>query len=465
MAIDLLADTPESVDLLADEPTVKTGISKNQSFYDLSKEDQEKAMDLARQQISQQYPNMPNWLRDMMLSITPKDKSPRLQKIANEAQADTNGIPVVAGGLMQGFATPFQGIASMIPGKVAQDFANQDFTDYLPKPQNGDESDLQTGAKVIGSLGPLGKMFGLLKSGAKLASIPKALQNASALAGTGAIATPGDAGDKALGAAGGVALGAAGKTASQVGKAVGTKIPAFLRGLTNESTPESLVQAVQKPHDILSNTAEQLYDYVRGAIKKRNLSIPVKPEYISKAEEVLPKTRASKKLIDDAQSGDYDAVHDLQSQLYKKGTSGLASDDIAMQNQGDEILDLRGKINDDLKNHLMQTGHVDIAHVLEQGKGVYKKLMDTYFNRNLPKGVGKMVQSDLRLVPENPEKIFQQDSVPMRKFLKAHPEAERHVQGITEKEAAKKALSNIFGNTAKVGGIGYVGKTLFDLLK
>lgn len=118
MAIDLLADTPESVDLLADEPTVKTGISKNQSFYDLSKEDQEKAMDLARQQISQQYPNMPNWLRDMMLSITPKDKSPRLQKIANEAQADTNGIPVVAGGLMQGFATPFQGIASMIPGKV-----------------------------------------------------------------------------------------------------------------------------------------------------------------------------------------------------------------------------------------------------------------------------------------------------------------------------------------------------------
>src|SRR5579859_736933 len=96
-----------------DEP-----LAPNRSFYDLSKEDQKKALDLARQQISQQYPNMPDWLRDMMLTITPKDKSPRLQKIASEAQADTNGIPVVAGGLMQGFATPFQGVASMIPGKT-----------------------------------------------------------------------------------------------------------------------------------------------------------------------------------------------------------------------------------------------------------------------------------------------------------------------------------------------------------
>lgn len=465
MSIDLLADTPEGVDLLADEPMVRDAAIKNRSFYDLSKEDQAKALDLARQQISAEYPNMPNWLRDMMLTITPKDKSPRLQRIAQEAEADTNAIPVVAGGLMQGFATPFQGIASMIPGETAANFANQDFTDYLPKPQNSDEGALQTGAEVIGSLGPLGKMFGLLKSGTKLANIPKALQNATALAGTGAIATPGDVMDKVLGATGGVALGAAGKVASQVGKAVGTKLPALIRGLTNESTPEALVQAVQKPHDILSNTAEQLYDYVKGAIKKRNLSIPVKPEYISKAEEILPKTRASKKLIEDAKSGDYNAVHDLQSQLYKKGTAGLASDDIAMQNQGDEILDLRNQINDDTKNHLMQTGHVDIAHVLEQGKRVYKKLMDTYYNKNLPTSVGKMVQSDLRLVPENPEKIFQQDSVPMRRFLKAHPEAARHVQGVTEKEAAKKALTNIFTNTAKVGGAGYVGKTLFDLLK
>jgi hypothetical protein len=444
---------------------LESGDEPSRSFYDLSKEDQKKAMDLARQQISKQYPNMPDWLRDMMLTITPKDKNPRLQQMANEAQADTNGIPVVAGGLMQGFATPFQGIASMIPGKTAENFSNQDFTDYLPKPQNDTERAMQTAAELIGGFGPVGKLFGMLKGGTQLAKVPKALQNATALAGTGAIATPGDVVNKALGAAGALTLGGAGKVASQAGRAVATKIPAFLRGLTNESTPQSIAEAVQKPHDILSNTAEQLYDYVRGAIKKRNLSIPVKPEYISKAEEVLPKTRASKKLIDDARSGDYDAVHDLQSQLYKKGTAGIASDDIAMQNQGDEILDLRNQINDDVKSNLMQTGHVDIAHVLDQGKSVYKKLMGTYFNKNLPKAIGKMVQSDLRLVPDNPEKIFQQDSVPMKRFLKGHPEVAKHVQGVSEKQAAKKALSKIFTNTAKVGGVGFVGKNLFDLFK
>lgn len=471
MAIDLLADEPEAVDLLADEPTVKKGApAKNQSFYDLSKEDQAKAMDLAKQQISAQYPNMPNWLRDMMLTITPKDESPRLKAAGNIAQGISNdieatGVPTAMGGLLQGFATPFQGVASMIPGKIAQDFANEDFTRYAPSPKNDSQKILQTGAEIAGSLGPLGKLFGMLKGGTQLARIPKALQNAIALAGTGAIATPGDVGDKELGAAGAVALGGAGKLASQVGSAVGTKVPAFLRGLTNESNPQSLVEAVQKPHDLLDKTASQLYDYVKGAIKKRNISTPVDPQYISQAEEVLPKTRASKKLIDDAKSGDYEAVHDLQSQLYKKGTAGMASDDIALQNQGDEILDLRSKINDELKNNLMQSGHVDIAHVLEQGKGVYKQLMDTYFNKNLPRGIHKMVQSDLRLVPKEPEKLFDQNSKPMDKFLQQHPEVAKHVQGIREKQAATKALGNIFGTTAKVGGVGYLGKSLFDLLK
>jgi hypothetical protein len=268
-----------------------------------------------------------------------------------------------------------------------------------------------------------------------------------------------------MGAAGALALGGAGKVASQVGQAVSTKIPEFLRGLTNESTHQSLVESVQKPHDVMSNTAQRLYDYVKGAIKKRGISTPVDPQFISQAEEVLPKTRASKKLISDATSGDYEAVHDLQSQLYKKGTAGLASDDIALQNQGEEILDLRSKINDELKNRLIQSGHVDIAHVLEQGKGVYKKLMDTYYNKNLPKGISKLVQEDLRLVPKDPVSMFEQNSKPMSKFLQEHPETAKHVKGVREKEAAKNALGDIFKKTATVGGSAYLGKSLYDLLK
>lgn len=465
--MDLLADEPnesEGIDLLAEEPEVKVS-GKPKSFYDLSKEDQANALNVARQQISAQYPNMPDWLRDMMLTITPKNQSPRLQKIADIAEADTNPIGVAAGGLLQGAATPFQGIASMLPGQRAKNFANEDFTRFTAQPQNDMEKGLQDTSELIGSLGPLGKLFGMLKGGTQLARVPKVLQNATALLGTGAIATPGDVGDKALGAAGALTLGGAGKLASKTGSALATKVPEFLRGLTNESTPEALVESVQKPHDVLQNTANKLYGYVRDAIQKRQLSIPVKQEYLDQATEVLPKTRASQKLIADAKTGDYNAVHDLQSQLYNKGTSGLASDDIAIQNQGDEILDLRSKINDDLKDHLIQSGNIDIAHVLDQGKFIYKKLMDTYYNKELPRGVGKLVQSNTRLVPENPENLFTENSLPMKQFLKQHPETAKHVQGIQEKQKAIKALGNIFGSTAKVGGTAYAANMLFNLLK
>lgn len=466
MGINLLADEPEGINLLADDVSPEPmAAPKSKSFYELSKEDQGKAMDLARKQISQQYPNMPVWLRDMMLSITPKDESPRLKKTADFLHEATNSIPVAAGGLMEGFAMPFQGVASMIPGKVAEDFAKEDFTRFLPGPENEDEKSLQTVAELGGSLGPLGKLFGALKGGAAAARVPKALQNASALTGTGIIATPGDSTDKGLGAVGALALGAGGKLASKTASAVGTKVPAFLRGLTNESTEQSLIDAVQKPHDVLGRTADQLYNYVRDSIKKRNVSIPVKQEYLDAAKAVLPKTRASQQLIDKVRTGDYDAVHDLQSHLYKKGTKGMASDDIAIENQGEEIMDLRNKINDDLKNNLIQNGHADIAHVLEQGRGIHKQLMDTYFNKNLPKGIGNLVRKSTRAVPKDLTGLFEKDSVSMKKFLQAHPEVTKHVKGIKEKEAAKQALKKILWGSGGAA-VGITGtKTLYDLLK
>jgi len=398
---------------------------------------------------------------------TPRDKSPQLQKAANAAQDVSSAInfaPAAAGGFAQGLSIPIRGIASLIPGETAANVANApSFKSLVPTPQNDVEQGVQDVSELVGSLGPLGKMFGLLKGGAEAARVPKVLQNATALAGTGAIATPGDAFDKTLGAAGGLALGGAGKVAS--------KVPLFLRGLLNDATPRALMDAIQKPHDILENTADQLYDYVRGAIKKRGILTPVKPEYLAQAEEILPKTRASKKLIDAATTGDYDAVHDLQSQLYKKGTAGMASDDIGLQNQGDEIIDLRSKINDDLKNHLIQTGNVDIAHTLEQGKGVFKKLMNTYFNKDLREaggnGISKLVQSNLRIEPKNPMGLLDTTSKPMSAFLKLHPEAAKQFQGLQEQEAAKKALKRLLlaGGVATVGGgLTYGGKALYDSL-
>lgn len=461
MAIDLLDDSAAGapIDLLAEEPS-------SQAFEDLSPEDQAKVMELTKQKLSAQHPNMPDWLRDLMLQLTPKNKSPMLEAAAKGVTDVTNYIPAAAGGLLQGASIPIRGVASMIPTEFTQNLANSpDLRSLFPEAQGTGQKSVQMASELLGGGGLFSKLMQGVKGASALARVPEALQTPLALGGAGYIATPGNAGDKALGAGGALALGGAGTVAAKaIGKAA-DKIPAFMRGLTSKSTPEALVEAVQKPHDKLQSTADELYGQVRSAIKKRGIKIPLKDEHLNQIAEILPKTRASRQLIDKAKTGDYEAVHELQSHLYKKGTKGLASDDIALENQGEEILDLRDKINDDLERHLLKEGHIDVAHVLKQGKKTVAQLKNTYFPQHLRKGIGKMVHKDLRLIPKNPEKLFDQNSVPMKAFLDKHPEVAQHAQGIKEKEEAKKALGQIFGATAGTGGTMYLGKSIYDLFK
>ena len=419
------------------------------------------ALELAKQQISTQHPNMPDWLRDAILTMTPKDKSPMLDSAARGFSNVTDYIPAVAGGALQGASIPIRGVASMIPTETTKQFANSpDLTTLFPEAHGTGQKSVQMASEILGAGGLFGKLMQGVKGASALARVPEALQTPLSLGGAGYIATPGEPIDKALGAAGALALGGAGTIAGKAGE----KLPAFMRGLTNKSTPEAIVSATQKPHDVLQNTADELYGQVRSAINKRGVKIPVNETYLNQVADILPKTRASAKLIDAARSGDYEAVHDLQSHLYKKGTKGIASDDIALENQGHEIIDLRDKINDDLEQHLLKEGHIDIAHVLKQGKQAYARLMDTYFHKNLPKGIGKMVHQDLRLVPKNPENLFSQNSVPMKRFLEQHPDVAKHAQGIMEKEASMKSLNKILKAGAGTGGLTYLGKSIYDFL-
>jgi len=461
MGINLLADDAP-INLLADD----TPEASAQSFYDLGEDEQKKVMDLAKKQIMQQHPNTPEWMVDMMLKVTPKDEHPWFNKEAERFSNAANYIPSAAGGLLQGASIPIRGVAGLIPTEFTQSLANSpDLTGLFPQPQSSGQKGVQLAGELAGGGGLFGKLMQGLKGGAALAKVPGALQNPLAIAGAGAIGTPGDAANRGLGAAGGLALGGAGKVAGKVLQKAEDKIPAFLRGLTSKSTAEDLVQSVQKPHDRLQSTADELYGQVRGAIKNRDIKIPVKDEYMDKIAEILPKTRASRQLIAKAKSGDYNAVHDLQSHLYKKGTKGLTSDDIALENQGEEILELRDKINEDLERHLLKEGHIDIAHVLKQGKKTVKQLKDTYFAPNLRKGVGKMVQSDLRLVPENPENLFNENSVPMKNFLAKHPETAKHHQGIKEKELSKEQMKKMLVKAGLGGGTIAGLKSIYDLIK
>lgn len=423
---------------------------------------EEEALELAKKQISQQHPNLPDWLRDAILHITPKQESPMLASAARGVSRVTNVIPQVASGLLQGASIPIRGVAGLVPTEFTQKLANSpDLTNLAPKPETEGQQNFQNAAELVGGGGAFGKLFQGAKYAANAAKIPKAVQNAAALTTAGAVGTPGDAEDRAIGAGEALGLGAAGKVA---GKVAG-KLPKFIKSLFSPSTTEDLVQAVQKPHDTLQNAADELYGQVQGAINGRKIKIPISEELLEQAKEHFPKnTRSYNELLERAKAGDYDAIHKIQSSLYKKGTKALSSDDLAVENQGEDILDLRNKINDELTNKLIQEGHLDIAHVLSQGKKLYSELQNTYFPKHLRKGIGKLVHPETRLVPENPENLFKENSVPMKAFLEKHPEVKKHSENIRAKKEAEETLKKILLRTGGAGATIAGTKALYDLL-
>lgn len=461
MGINLLADDEgEGINLLAEEPSVG-------SFEDLSPEDQEKSMEAAKQKIATQYPNMPEWMRDAILKLTPKDNPPMLGAAARGISDVTNYIPAAAGGALQGASIPIRGVASMIPGEFARNLQNSpDLTGLFPQAQGTGQKSAQMASELLGGGGLFGKLMQGVKGASQLAQVPQVLQNPIALAGAGAIGTPGGIKEKSLGAGGALALGGLGKVSE---KAI-NKLPGLVKGLMSESTPEALVSAIQKPHDRLQSTADEFYGQVRQAIKNRGIKIPMQDKFLNEAREYFPKDMKSiNELFQKAKEGDYNAIHKIQSSLYKKGTKQLAGDDLVKENEGEKIIDLRDQINDYLENKLIKGGNLDVAHTLKQGKKAHAELMNTYYDKNLRKGIGKMVNSDLRLVPKNPMQLVDEDSVPMKAFLDKHPEAFKHLKEINNKEKAKKVLHDLIvrGSAGTVGlaGVTYMGKTLHDLFK
>jgi hypothetical protein len=469
MPINLLARQRESLQqpinlLRRNQPQEQETIG---SFEDLTSEDQAKVMELTKQKIAEQHPNLPDWMRDLMLKITPKDKSPTLDAASKGITDVTNYIPAAAGGLLQGASIPIRGVASLIPTEFTQNLANSpDLRDLFPKSEGMGQKSVQMAAELAGGGGLFGKLMQGVKGASALARVPKALQSPLALGGAGYLATPGNQTDKALGAAGALALGGAGNLAGKAAGKVGEKIPSFLRGLSSKSTNEDLIQSVLKPHDRLQSTADELYGQVRKAIKKRDIKPQVNPKYLDEIMEYPSmQSKTHKELIQKAKEGDYEALHKIQSSLYKKGTKDTLNPDSVIETRGENILEIRDKINEDLERSLLKEGHIDVAHVLKQGKKAVAQLKSTYFNKHLPKSIGKLVHSETRLIPKEPRKMFDQKSSPMDEFLAKHPDTAKHAKGIREKEDAIKMLNSLFTKGGIAGGLTFGGNSLYDLLK
>ncbi len=233
-------------------------------------------------------------------------------------------------------------------------------------------------------------------------------------------------------------------------------IPAFSGGMEVANvlkpiTNKSIVKAIQKPHDILEKDAAEGFKEVSKEVKNRQIpSFPVSGNFIDNLRDYFPKTDQAQKLLDDAKIGDYDSLRKVQSELFTRGKKNLQSDLETDRIRGEEMFDKRNIINKGMSDHLNNSGHPDLANILQKSRNDYRALQETYYNRNMNKSIQKLVDKDIRKVPKNLTSILKEDSIPMKKFLDFHPGLEMQLK----KYLIQKSISS---KAKKYGGWGLSG--------
>lgn len=201
-----------------------------------------------------------------------------------------------------------------------------------------------------------------------------------------------------------------------IGGAATVKFGQGVKSLLTKVKPKELAYGIQKGHDQLLKQSKNIFDLIKSEVKTRGVNqIDLGKDVIQQAEKHLPQTRVNKELIAKAETGDYEAVHKLQSDLGKRGTKNLGSNLAADRDAGEEMLDIREKINDAIKNKFKQSGHEDLANHLEEANDIYRKLKKTYYSHPT---IAKLVHKESRKIPANPMKVFSEESVPMKRIIK-----------------------------------------------
>lgn len=256
----------------------------------------------------------------------------------------------------------------------------------------------------------------------------------------------------------------------KVGSSLAKKmeLPNIWKTLTKEVKPREAALLAQKTHDILEKEGSELFEKAKSEAKKRGVNIiPVSHEFLNDILEsgYLPKSKANKALIEQAKSGNYEDLHKIQSDLWKKAKKGLGSDSLAENNFGELINDKRNELNDMIHAHFKNTGHEDISEMIKEGSNKWRDLKNTYYSHP---GIAKMVDKEHgRVIPKQPMNVFSEDSDRMRSFLMKHPEIEEKVKLYKDKNAIKKVLKKLGYSAAGVGvaDLGWQGaKTLKDML-
>lgn len=422
---------------------------------------QQNAMDMARQQTMQTNPQIPNWLRSALLNLSEQSvKHPGINKIQQalspsagfiERETAGTGVPSAIGGFLEGASYPIRGVGGLLPGKIGEYFKQDPKFTEMPVNQTNPflQKTAQLGGELIGGGMAFNPLFKEAQSLTKLApQAPKLLQNIIAGGASGYAGSPDH---REIGAAIGAGLPIADKILEKT-----MTLPKMIQTLYKQQSPEKAVSAAQGRHDLWHEQANKLYGEVEQGIEKNNITnIPIEKSIMEELPDYFPKSRKYQKLIHNAKNGDYNSVHELQSDLYKLGKKAASSDDFATANQGEEMLDLRDRINEGMEKHLRENGYHEIADMLNLARDKFRKLKQTYYSNPT---IAKMVQPGLRKVPKNPLSTFNEDSEPMKRFIEEHPEIKAEIELSKNKELIQKKLKNY--GISGVLGTGSFGGTL-----
>lgn len=209
------------------------------------------------------------------------------------------------------------------------------------------------------------------------------------------------------------------------------EVSGLVKSIVNPTTAKDFAQNIQGVHDAINQDASQGFQQVSQGVNDRGISqVPLDPTLVddinnAAASGYLPNKKQTIDLLNSAASGDYNSLRGLQSEFWQKGTKAASSDSLIDNNKGDEIFDLRDRINDAISNHLITTGNEDLNDTLQNSMSKYRYLKDTFYNKNLDPGIRKLVNPDIRAVPNNLGTLIQKDSIPMqnvRNALNAAPQ-------------------------------------------
>lgn len=275
---------------------------------------------------------------------------------------------------------------------------------------------------------------------------------AGAIAGaaaTEAAVTPGGVTPRAIQAG----LTAAAPVAARAAGKVVSALPDALMAWGKKITPETLVKSIQARHDPLESQASGLFNTVSQKVKEKGIEkFPVDQDLIESVKDYLPNTKAVRRLLEKAKTGDYDALRDINTELWQRGTKGRASNFISENKKGDEMMGLRDELNEFMHRHLEKLGENDLSLMLQQARNNYRRLMKTYYEN--PQ-IAKIVESETREVPENIIKTLTKKNIPTQEFLRLHPDVAEQIETHLTQQQLKDSLKSASGSGA--AGLGIYG--------